>query len=280
MPPVIVMELLDGSNHRGLPFRGGTLMTDNNDWLRLYRDITHSRVFGNAELLKVWIWCLCRANYTERWVSITTGRGETEVQLNAGQFIFGRHSAAKSLKMKPSSVWKRIKKLETIENLTIESNTHYSVVSICNWGSYQYEYEPGEQGKEQPSDNQGTTKEQPRNTDKNLKNLKKGKNTGKGVDRIKIPEGLNVPEFIAAWSRWKKYRPAIRRPLKPMTLRTQLKTCDEMGVERAVAAIDHTIGMGWQGLRESKERPRDDAHQQRVVPTISGKGGHDDRTRV
>ena len=63
--------------------------------------------------------------------------------------------------MKPSTVWKRIIKLKNMGNLNIKSNSQYSVIAIVNWGSYQ------------DSEKKGTTKvtgkEQPRNTDKNVK---------------------------------------------------------------------------------------------------------------
>ena len=217
-----------------------------NKWLRLYRGIIESRVFNNADLLKVWIWCLCRANYRERWVPVTTGKGETEVQMQPGQFIFGRHSAATTLKMKPSSVWKRMKKLESIGNVTIQSNSHYSTVTIVNWPTYQYTYDEKEQAREQAGDNQVTAREQAGDTDKKYEKGKKGKKVKKGVV---FPGELKTPAFAAAWREWEKYRTEIRHPLKPSTVEKQLEMLTGLGVDGAISAIHHTITMGWQGLR-------------------------------
>ena len=120
---------------------------DQQGYVKLYHRLLDSRVFQNEGLLKVWIWCLLRASYKERWVSLKVGKGYTEVHLLPGQFIFGRHSAAKELKMSPSTVWKRIKKLENMQNCDIQSNSQCSVVTLVNWGFYQ--------GNEKKGDSKG-----------------------------------------------------------------------------------------------------------------------------
>lgn len=106
-------------------------------YVKLWRKTKGSRIFQNEGLLKVWIWCLLKANHKEAWVSIKTGRGEAEVHLDPGQFIYGRKSAAKELKMKPSSVRNRIEKLKNIGNLDTQTDTHHTVITIKNWDIYQ-----------------------------------------------------------------------------------------------------------------------------------------------
>ena len=139
-------------------------MNDVEGWVKVHRKLIKSRVFRNEGLLKVWLWCLLKANHKGKWVAITTGRGKTEVWVDAGQFIFGRYKAALELSMNPSTVWKRIGKLKVLSQITLKSGTHYTVITIVNWNSYQ--------GVFQKSDNQVTTKGQPSNTNKNDKNDK------------------------------------------------------------------------------------------------------------
>jgi hypothetical protein len=146
-------------------------------WIKLHRKLLDSQVFANEGLLKVWIYCLCRANHDVSYVPITTGKGTTEVKVDKGQFIFGRKSSAKDLGMNQSTLYKRLKKLEKLGNCNTQSNSHYTLVTICNWETYQDSKKPLEQGKEQPSNNQVTTREQPSNTDKNDNNYKNEKNT-------------------------------------------------------------------------------------------------------
>lgn len=106
-------------------------------YVKIYRQLLDSEVFCNADLLKVWIWCLLKATHRDRWVSVRTGRGETQVGLQAGQFLFGRKSAAKKLKMPESSVNDRMKKLQGIGCIKIEPYPHFSIITILNWTFYQ-----------------------------------------------------------------------------------------------------------------------------------------------
>lgn len=150
-------------------------------WIKLHRKLLDSRVFANEGLLKVWIYCLCRANHEHNFVPIRTGKGTTEVEVNKGEFIFGRKSASKDLGMNPSTLYKRMQKLESIGNINTQSNTHYSIVSICNWETYQDQEKEKYQAKEQPSNNQVTGREQPSNTEKNYNNYKNDDNDKKTV---------------------------------------------------------------------------------------------------
>ena len=155
-------------------------------WVKLHRKIEKSAVFQNEGLFKVWTWCLLRANYEDRWVSIQTGRGSTEVFVKRGQFIFGRKTAAKALKMDESTVYKRMRKLENMQNCNIQSNTHYSIVTVRNYELYQgIDNEEGT-GKVTP-------KEQASNTTKNYKNLKNKDMSGKNTPdpRVKV--------FLDSW---------------------------------------------------------------------------------
>ena len=126
----------------------------NDGYVKLYRRTLESRVFQNGDLLKVWVWCLLKATHKEIWVSVNTGRGETEVHLMPGQFIYGRKSAAKELRMPESSIRNRMVKLKNMQNLDMQVNTHFTIVTIINWGIYQ----SVENKKDRQKDNQRTTK--------------------------------------------------------------------------------------------------------------------------
>jgi uncharacterized phage protein (TIGR02220 family) len=127
----------------------------NQGYIKLYRRLLDSRVFQNEGLLKVWVWCLLRANHKGAWVNVKTGKGAKEVWIEPGQFIFGRKSAARDLRMKPSTVWKRIVKLKNMRNLNIDSNTQYSIITIINWEAYQDSIKKSDI----ESNSQGTAKE-------------------------------------------------------------------------------------------------------------------------
>ena len=100
----------------------------NNGYIKLHRKIINDEIFDNANLLKVWVWCLCKASHKERTVSV----GLQSVELAQGQFITGRDSAAAELNMKPTTAWRYLKKLEKCGNLDIKSNNKFSLVRSVN----------------------------------------------------------------------------------------------------------------------------------------------------
>lgn len=99
-----------------------------------------------------------RASYKERWKTVRTGKGFTEIHLSPGQFIFGRASAAKALQMEQSTIRNRMQKLCKAGNIELKPDTHYTIVTICNWEIYQGEEKAEGQAIGQPKDNQRTTK--------------------------------------------------------------------------------------------------------------------------
>ncbi len=56
--------------------------------------------------------------------------------------------------------------------------------------------------------------------------------------------------FKSAWLAWEKHRKENRKKLTPTTRERQLAKCGEWGEARAIAAINHSIDNGYQGLFE------------------------------
>lgn len=129
-------------------------------FILLSRSILDSEVFANEKMLKIWLWCLAKASHKKRFLSISIGRGVKSVELERGQFLFGRNTASDELSIQPTTIYKIIKRLEEMGNITIESDNHYSVISICNYDHYQNTDNYGVTANEQPSDSQVTAKGQ------------------------------------------------------------------------------------------------------------------------
>jgi len=160
----------------------------------LSRSLMESCVFQDENLLKVWIWCLLKASHKDNFFPMRTGRGSTIVNVKRGQFVFGRKQAAKELRMKPSSVQDRMKKLQNLQNLDIQSNTHYSIVTICNYDYYQNLENYKGQATRQPTVNQPSTNRQPTVTYNNVNNVKNEENKEKtfhpNSDELRLSELL------------------------------------------------------------------------------------------
>ena len=91
-------------------------------YILLSRGVLDSDVFASQKLLKIWVWCLCKANFKDRFVPLKIGKGETVVSVKRGSFIFGRHKAEEELFIDGSTIYKSIKKLEKMDMIKIESN--------------------------------------------------------------------------------------------------------------------------------------------------------------
>lgn len=118
---------------------------EDGSWIKLYRKILKSPIWENEKALKIWIWCLVKATHKERIQLV----GQQEVNLEKGQFVFGRKKASEELSMTESTIYKYIKLLEKLQMISLKSNNKFSIVSVEKWEDYQIE----DIEKEQQSNN-------------------------------------------------------------------------------------------------------------------------------
>lgn len=125
-------------------------------WIKLWRQCLDHGWLKNGDLWRFWCWCLLRANHEP----CTTMVGYKKVELQAGQFVFGRKAASLDLDMSQQTVRTCVKNLTLLENLTIKSTKQFSVITITNWTSYQG-CDEGSQPTNQHTANQQLTNSQP-----------------------------------------------------------------------------------------------------------------------
>jgi len=137
-------------------------------WVKLWRKSTDSGLMQNPDLWLFWCWCLLKATHKPKKQMV----GFQVVELQPGQFVFGRKKAATELPLSEQTVRTCVKKLETLQNLTIKSTNKFSIITIVNWDAYQ---EINQQDNQQ--DNQQVTSSQPaanhKQEVKECKNVKK-----------------------------------------------------------------------------------------------------------
>jgi len=75
----------------------------------------------------------------------------------------------------------------------------------------------------------------------------------KRICNTPLPPALDTPEMRAAWESWRTHRAEIKKKLTPSAIEQQLAKLATMGVERAIAAIRHSIANGWQGIFEPRK---------------------------
>lgn len=120
-------------------------MASSTGWLKLHRKLQDSDIFNDPDLLRLWLLCLMKASHSSREVMV---QGE-KVELEPGQFLTGRSALYDDYNkdlpnkhvVKDTTLWNRLKKLESMGSLTIESlpTRKASVITLNNWEEHQTE---------------------------------------------------------------------------------------------------------------------------------------------
>jgi hypothetical protein len=117
-------------------------------WVKLHRKIVSWGWFDEPETLKAFLYMLVMANHKD-----TIYYGES---LKRGQFLTGRHSLCKELKLSEQTIRTILKRLEKTGEISIKSTNQNSVITICKYDIYQ-----GVEEGNQPATNQRPTSDQP-----------------------------------------------------------------------------------------------------------------------
>lgn len=98
-------------------------------WIKLHRSITDWEWFADAETLKLFLYLLLTANYEEKkWKGITIQRGQVVTSLPV---------LSSSLNMSVKKIRVRLKRLADSGTIITEWTNKYSIITICNYDSYQ-----------------------------------------------------------------------------------------------------------------------------------------------
>ena len=91
---------------------------------------------------------------------------------------------------------------------------------------------------------------------------------GDPVDSIPLP--FTSKEFAEAWENWKRHRKEIKKKLTETSVIMQFQDLTDIGEPRAIAAINHSIKKGWQGIYEEKSNPTSPATPQKKFRILPG----------
>lgn len=244
-------------------------MNQQNTFILLSRSILDSDVFASPKMLKIWIWCLCRANFKDRAVPVNIGKGESIVHLKRGQFIYGRHQAQEALCIEGTTVDRWMKKLQDMGSIKIEPHSHYSIITVCNYDIYQNPDTYKRAGISQQSNNHTTANAQQNNRErtddkqqKHTDNKVKNVNIGKNANNVNNDKNVKMPfegdDFRQAWQNWKTYKREefdfkFKGSVSEQSSLTKLQNLSGNNKDIAIKIIDQSISNGYKGLFELKE---------------------------
>lgn len=239
-------------------------------WVCMPRGVLNTEVFANEGLLKVFLWCWCKATHDTYFASASTGRGFTQVALSAGQFVFGRFVAKGELSMEASTIVDRMKKLERMGLINIQPNTHYSIVTVCHWSAYQHGKPEDQQATRHPTDNHPThttTKQHISSLSEKSSNRSPAtkKRTAKPTrsftaEGIQLPAPLDTSEVRRSLADWLTFKGphAFASAMGAKPLEDVCKRYAQDGPQALIDDIETAMANEWKGFyfREAVERRR------------------------
>ena len=104
-------------------------------------------------------------------------------------------------------------------------------------------------------------------------------------DDSAFPDGLDrsflTDEFKSTWDDWITHRKQKRSKLTPMAIRKQVKKMNDIGPDRSIRALNHSITNGWSGIFEPSDRgdSRNDSGESvsdKAIAELNTKGFFDD----
>ena len=127
-------------------------------WIKIHRKILDWEWFDKAEMVKLLIMFVCKANIEDKeWQGMVVRRG---------QFITSLDKLSAESGFSKQKIRTCLKRFENTKEITIKSTNKYTIVTICNYESYQIS-EDSNQHAEQHSNNIQTTNQQ-----QQLKNIR------------------------------------------------------------------------------------------------------------
>ena len=213
----------------------------NRGYIKLWRKSIDGGWLQHPELWVFWCWCLMKATHKP----IKSLIGFQEVNLSAGQFIFGRKKCSMELGISERTVRTCLQTLKSTNNVTIKTTSKYSIISIVNWDIYQVEENINDHQNDHQNDQRATSN---RPATDHIQTHKEHK-----AQKKKDSEGKNgIPEWIPKdlWADFKEFRVRIKAPLTDRATKNLILKLESLKKEGQdpVACINEAITRGWRGI--------------------------------
>ena len=211
-------------------------------WLKLHRKFLEWEWFYIDEMVKLFIFLLLSANYEDKkWQGI---------EIKKGQFITGRKSLSESTKISEQTIRTCLERLKLTNEITIESTSKYSIITICKYNDYQIIKNATNQQtnqqltSDQPATNQQLTTTKERKKEKEYKEVNK-------YDFVSL-------EFKPIFERWLKYKSDRKEKYKSIesekVFYEKLVKYSNNNPVIANEIIENSICNNWAGIFELKNK--------------------------
>lgn len=174
---------------------GDFLFMTNHGFVLIWRKILETSFYRDSYAFHLATHCLLRANHKDSEILFNNEK----LVIKRGQFVSGRDSLYRETGIKKSTIRNKLALLKNIGFLDIKSNNKFSVITICNYESYQNTKKILDSKK----DNQRTARGQPEDTNNNVimnnNVLYMGQKTDKPTNHVFTPPTLDeVREYMSS----------------------------------------------------------------------------------
>lgn len=142
--------------------------------------------------IEAWIWLLLEAAYKVRRVRVSNGRAVNIIELNRGQLSHSQSFLAKAWGWSEKRVRTFLGRLEKEGQIALQTDGLQTVITICNYGEYQFLASPMDGQSDAQPDGQRARKG---------REEEQGKKGTKKNPRQPMPEPDGFSEFYAAYPR-------------------------------------------------------------------------------
>lgn len=214
-----------------------------NGYIRLHRTITGWRWYKDGNVLRLWLHLLLNANYEQsEFQDKIIGRGEQVTSLKA---------LSESTGLSIQEVRTALGKLKRTGEILVNSNRHFTIVSILNYDKFQSD----SADKQQTVNTQSTNKQQTVNSQSTTSEKeKKAKNTippciPPTSSAEEIPFSGALGDAVRDWLAYKAERRESYKPTGLKSLFSQIERTVKVHGEDAVCdCIRLSMSNGWRGI--------------------------------
>ena len=214
-----------------------------NGYIRLHRTITGWRWYKDGNVLRLWLHLLLNANYEQsEFQDRVIGRGEQVTSLKA---------LSESTGLSIQEVRTALGKLKRTGEILVNSNRHFTIVSILNYDKFQSD----SADKQQTVNTQSTNKQQTVNSQSTTSEKeKKAKNTippciPPTSSAEEIPFSGALGDAVRDWLAYKAERRESYKPTGLKSLFSQIERTVKVHGEDAVCdCIRLSMSNGWRGI--------------------------------
>ena len=179
----------------------------NKPFVKLYRQSLHSPLFRKPKSWHFFQYCILKAT----WKDHTAFVAGQEVHMSPGQFIFGRVKACEETGLTARELRTSLNHAKATHQVTQETTRHYSVITVCNWETYQGSNVDSDTPRDTPSDQPPTHH---RHTTDTVQEEKKGKKSKKTLVMDNEDAVLVCNKLVDSIASWKPDHLAVQNRKK------------------------------------------------------------------